>query len=110
MLYPVTPDGRYFVHNGRLWRCTNPELSDSVRQHLVNELMQARRSVRASQRCNDTISLKEARSAVHKSKVSLGERGPTWWSDDTDFNRYLVKNTPYWDWFTQKGTTKDETA
>ena len=24
--YPVTPDGRYFVVRGRLWRCANPAL------------------------------------------------------------------------------------
>ena len=110
MHYPITPDGRYFVHNDRLWRCTNPELSESVRQCLVNELMRARRSVREAKRGNDTTSLKVARLAVHKAKVALGERGPTWWNDGTDFNRCLVKNTPYSDWFTQNGNTKNGTV
>jgi hypothetical protein len=32
-------------------------------------------------------------------KEALGERGPVWWTDGApDFNRKLVKNTPYADW------------
>ncbi len=27
--YPNTPDGRYFVVRGRLWRSSNPPLTDS---------------------------------------------------------------------------------
>jgi hypothetical protein len=27
--YPATPDGRYFVLRGRLWRCSDPALSDA---------------------------------------------------------------------------------
>lgn len=26
-MYPTTPDGRYFVVKGQLWRCTNPSLN-----------------------------------------------------------------------------------
>lgn len=37
--YPVTPDGRYFVVRGRLWRRTNPSLTPSLKQSLVAELM-----------------------------------------------------------------------
>ena len=40
--YPTTPDGRYFVVKGRLWRCTNPSLSPATKAILINELMQAR--------------------------------------------------------------------
>jgi hypothetical protein len=30
----------------------------------------------------------------------LGERGPPWWDDGArDYNRYLVKNTPYAAWY-----------
>jgi len=37
---------------------------------------------------------------VNAAKVALGERGPVWWQDDAkDFNRHLVKNTPYRDWY-----------
>lgn len=35
--YPVTPDGRYFVVRGRLWRCTNPGLPDPEREKLTSE-------------------------------------------------------------------------
>jgi hypothetical protein len=45
MKYPTTPDGRYFVHKERLWRCTNPKLDPETRQRLVMELMTARRDV-----------------------------------------------------------------
>lgn len=34
-MYPTTPDGRYFVVKGRLWRCSNPSLDEDVRQRLV---------------------------------------------------------------------------
>lgn len=98
---PVTPDGRYFVHNGRLWRCTNPNLDESVRIKLVRELMSARRAVRAAKNSGDPLALQNARAEVNKAKIALGERGPTWWDGDEDFNRCLVKNSPYADWSTQ---------
>ena len=41
--YPETPDGRYFVSKGRLWRKTDPRLSDSDRRAAIKRLMQARR-------------------------------------------------------------------
>jgi hypothetical protein len=41
-----------------------------------------------------------ARAAVDAAKVGLGERGPVWWTDgEPDFNRRLVKNTPYAVWY-----------
>ena len=39
---PITPDGRYFVVRGRLWRCSNPALPATVREELVRALMDAR--------------------------------------------------------------------
>ena len=31
---------------------------------------------------------------------TLGERGPVWWTDGApDYNRRMVANTPYSDWF-----------
>lgn len=98
--YPVTPDGRYFVVKGRLWRCTNPHLDEPTRQRYVKELMQARRQVKQAKRSEDTIALKQARNQVHTAKVALGERGQVWWDEsEPDFNRYLVKNTPYANWY-----------
>lgn len=41
-----TPDGRYIVVRGRLWRRTNPHLPEDERKRLVSELMAARRAVK----------------------------------------------------------------
>ena len=95
---PVTPDGRYFVHGGRLWRRSNPNLDADTRERLVRELMDARRAVGTATRADDPDAEREARARVHAAKVALGERGPTWW-DGEDHNRYAPKNTPYADWW-----------
>ena len=42
---PHTPDGRYFVVRGRLWRLSNPGLDPERRELLVRELMAALTSV-----------------------------------------------------------------
>ncbi|MEM8864335.1 MAG: hypothetical protein AAGF31_02180 [Planctomycetota bacterium] len=95
--HPVTPDGRYFVVRGRLWRMSNPILSEERRAELVKELMMARRLVGLA---TDEQERKQARTAVDAAKIALGERGPVWWEDGTpDYNRHLVKNTPYADWY-----------
>lgn len=58
--------------------------------------MAARRDVGSALRANDVMAAKEARARVHAAKTALGERGPVWWSDGApDYNRRLVKNTPY---------------
>lgn len=98
--YPTTPDGRYFVVRGRLWRCSNPALTEADRQAGVNALMDARRAVKAANAAQDPAALKAARAQVQAAKVGLGERGPVWWSDGTaDFNRHMAKNSPYAAWF-----------
>jgi hypothetical protein len=51
--YPSTPDGRYFVVKGRLWRMSNPGLDPEQRQALVNQLMQARRQVGIAKKAAD---------------------------------------------------------
>lgn len=95
--YPDTPDGRYFVVRGRLWRKSNPALADDVRLLLVAQLMDARRALRKNKGDSERA---EARKRVDEAKRSLGERGPVWWVDKApDFNRKLVKNTPYRDWY-----------
>ena len=100
MQHPVTPDGRYFVVRGRLWRCSDPSLPEDRRQSLVNELMAARRAVAAAKKSGDAAEMRAARSAVDAAKVVLGERGPVWWEDGApDLNRRMAKNTPYADWF-----------
>jgi hypothetical protein len=98
--YPVTPDGRYFVVKGRLWRTTNPALAPEVRQELVDRLMKARRQVGLAKKAGDPEAEREARAAVDEAKRALGERGPVWWNDGApDFNRRLAANTPYADWY-----------
>ena len=95
--HPNTPDGRYFVVRGRLWRRSNPALDEETRERLVKALMSARRAVRDAK--GDAAALALARQRVDEAKVSLGERGPVWWNDGApDFNRHLVKNTPYAVW------------
>lgn len=97
---PVTPDGRYFVVLGRLWRVSDPSLSDETRQQLVNALMAARRGVRDALAAGDTEALQDARAAVDAAKHGLGERGPLWWNDGApDYNRHMARNTPYADWW-----------
>lgn len=49
---PVTPDGRYFVVRGRLWRRSNPALDPANRERLVQQLMDARRAVKTALRRN----------------------------------------------------------
>ena len=91
-----TPDGRYIIVRGRLWRATNPNLTEKERETHVKALMTARRAVRDALASGDEAALKEARAGVQAAKVALGERGPVWWDDGAkDWNRYLVKNTPY---------------
>ncbi|RTZ43434.1 hypothetical protein EKL30_10090 [Candidimonas sp. SYP-B2681] len=96
----TTPDGRYIVVRGRLWRASNPNLSDAERTALVHDLAAARREVKAALRNPDPTRLAEARAAVNVAKVALGERGPPWWTDGAkDYNRYMAKNTPYAQWY-----------
>jgi hypothetical protein len=97
---PVTPDGRYFVVRGRLWRTSNPNLDPDDRQALVDALMTARRTVRAARQAGDQDAEAHAHEAIDIAKRKLGERGPVWWTDDApDFNRHMARNTPYAGWF-----------
>src|ERR1700753_3964023 len=62
MKYPVTPDSRYFVVRGRLWRMTNPDLDEKTRTGLVKQLMKARRDVRTVKADSD----QHAEAAAHR--------------------------------------------
>ena len=100
--YPVTPDGRYFIVRGRLWRCSNPDLDPGTRAQLVRQLMQARRTMGTARRAGDRLIGSEAKAEVDRTKRALGERGPPWWTDGSpDYNRHLAKNTPYAGWASQ---------
>lgn len=98
----VTPDGRYFVVRGRLWRMSNPALSEDRREALVKHLMDARRAMRGQPSAAERTT---ARRLVDEAKRALGERGPVWWDDGApDYNRHLVTNTPYADWFARQAS------
>ena len=110
MTFPETPDGRYFVVRGRLWRTSNPHLDSAERERLVHELMSARRAVRSMRA--DAEAVAHARARVDAAKTALGERGPVWWTDGApDFNRKFAVNTPYAGWFAALGTpTRGESS
>ncbi|HEX2552557.1 MAG TPA: hypothetical protein VHL98_02575 [Microvirga sp.] len=106
MRYPVTPDGRYFVVRGRLWRMADPRLDPDRRDGLVSELMAARRAVRDALRGRGELAA--ARARVDAAKVALGERGEPWWTDGApDYNRRLVRSTPYAAWYEATGIGDD---
>lgn len=103
--FPDTPDGRYFVVRGRLWRKSNPGLDRDKRDALVLELMMARRAVRTAGA--DPMARADARQRVDQAKIALGERGPVWWTDgEQDYNRHLVKNTAYAQWYAGLGDSE----
>jgi hypothetical protein len=86
----TTPDGRYIIVRGRLWRASNPTLSDDERQCLVSELMAARRAVKAA--ADDKAALADSRKRVNAAKIALGERGPVWWDDGApDLNKQWLR-------------------
>ena len=95
--HPQTPDGRYFVAKGRLWRRTNPVLPEPERRAAVKALMQARRAV--GQAASDAEE-RAARAAVDKAKHTLGERGPVWWQDGApDEGGRHPSNSSYAGWW-----------
>ena len=98
--YPLTPDGRYFVVRGRLWRATRPDLAPALRQAHVADLMRARRDVALARRTDQAELLADARRRAQAAKEALGERGAVWWNDGApDYNRRLARNTPYREWY-----------
>lgn len=99
-IYPDTPDGRYFVVRGRLWRKSNPALSEIERGRLVSDLMRGRSGVRLARRDDDHQAMIAARKIVNEAKLALGERGPVWWTDGSpDLNRHMAHTTVYAEWF-----------
>ena len=95
--YPITPDGRYFVARSRLWRRSDPSLTDTERDTRVRDLMAARRAVRDAA---DDGEKRAARERVQTAKVALGERGPVWWCDGApDESRRHPANSRYAPWW-----------
>ena len=98
----ITPDGRYLVVRGRLWRCSDPGLDPARRDELTRELMAARRAKGAAIRAQDPDAREAARRRVDDAKVALGERGPVWWTDGApDLTRHLARTTTYAGWFAE---------
>lgn len=98
--YTPTPDRRYFVVRGRLWRLSNPFLDPATHEGLVRDLMNARRKIKTS---TNLETRSAARLRIDAAKRALGERGDVWWSDGApDYNRQLAVHTPYAAWYTQK--------
>jgi hypothetical protein len=98
--YPVTPDGRYFLVKGRLWRRTDPAIPAESQAQLIDELMQARREKGKAMRNGDLVARQKAMRRIDEAKQQLDERGPVWWTDGApDWNRHMAINTPYADWF-----------
>ena len=63
-------------------------------------------------RAKNRAGVESARDAVDTTKRKLGERGEVWWTDGArDWNRHMVKNTPYAAWFTEiedNGTSHED--
>ncbi len=96
---PTTPDGRYLVVRGRLWRRSDPALPEAERTRLVSELMAARRAVARARRGRDAAAEAAAHAEVDRVKRALGERGPVWWSDGApDLTRHMARTGPYAAW------------
>lgn len=96
--HPRTPDGRYFVVRGRLWRTSNPNIRQGERERLVRVLMAARRVVRDA--AGEPAATACARRPWTLRRWRLGERGPVWWDDGApDYNRHMARTTPYVAWF-----------
>jgi hypothetical protein len=103
----ITPDGRYIVVRGRLWRRADPRLSVAERDALTRDLMDARRAIGRLKRSG--LDATSARATVDRAKVALGERGPVWWDDGApDLTRRMARNTPYADWYADQAT-RDQT-
>jgi hypothetical protein len=106
--FTPTPDRRYYVVRGRLWRLSNPWLDPDSHQRLVQELMSARRAVLDATTPEQRTA---ARVLVDEAKCALGERGDAWWSDGApDYNRHLAINTPYAEWFAAGSPTAVQDA
>lgn len=95
-----THDGRYIIVRGRLWRATDPTLSEAERQPLVDELMSARSAKRTALKAQDREGIEAAKARVQAAKEGLGERGEVWWKDGApDENRKLARSSTYAEWW-----------
>ena len=73
---PPSPANAFIVVEGRRWRASDPGIPPTLRQELVDELMEARRAVRDAEDADD---MARSRGRVNDAKIALGERGRAWW-------------------------------
>jgi phosphoglycolate phosphatase-like HAD superfamily hydrolase len=71
----VTPDSRYFVVGGKLWRMSDPEFDPARRAELVHELMDARRTVKNAKSAGDADVEGRAHRAVDEVKRAWENAG-----------------------------------
>lgn len=104
--HPTTPDGRYFVSKGKLWRKTDPHLTDTERRAAIKAMMQARRDIAGAQTDADEL---DARARINAAKTRLGEAGPVWWDDGApDESGLAPANSSYTNWWA--GLSEQEKA
>ena len=97
--FTATPDRRYFVVRGRLWRLSNPWLDPETHQRLVRELLAARQALRDAADAEARVA---ARLTMDTVRRALGERGDVWWDDGApDYNHSPAVDTPYAAWFSR---------
>jgi hypothetical protein len=99
--HPVTPDGRYFVVRGKLWRMSDPTLDAYEKSLLVKQLMDARRAVKDAKSARDRDAEAKAHHVVDEAKRALGAWSGLWNDGSPDLNRQAVKNSPYADWYSR---------
>lgn len=106
--HPTTPDGRYFVSKGQLWRKTDPRLGDSERRAAIKAMMQARRDMGQAA---TTAEEQDARARIDAAKIRLGEKGPVWWDDDApDEGGLAPDKSSYADWWAGLSETEKADA
>ena len=71
----TTPDGRYFVLQGRLWRASNPTLAAERKVKYMRDLLNGRRALKAAKLAGDEAAITAARHLVAADVVRAGEPG-----------------------------------
>ena len=56
----TTPDGRYFVLQGRLWRASNPTLAAERKVKYMRDLLNGRRALKAAKLAGDDAEIGRA--------------------------------------------------
>ena len=70
----TTPDGRYIVVQGRLWRAANPTLSAERKVRYMRELLNGRRALKTAKLSDEEAAITAARQIVTLTQVGLNER------------------------------------